>query len=398
MGDSRFVHLPLGYRYSTVYAGIRKIQRDDLTLIVSDTPASAAAVFTTNLVKAAPVLVSRAHLKTTRGKVSAILINAGNANCATRTGAKVAISSARGVARKLGVPVEQVLPASTGVIGVELNAMFILNALPRLFNGLGPGNFEAASRAIMTTDTVPKVATAEVPLKGGPVRIAGFTKGAGMIHPRMATTLGFIMMDAAVSAAHLKPMLKAAVDRSYHRLTIDGDTSTNDTVVVLANGASGVKPNEKERKVVGEVLAWVMEELAEKIARDGEGATKCITVHVTGARTQGDAETIARAIANSPLVKTAIAGSDANWGRVICAAGYSGASFDPARTDIQMQGVTVCRNGLAAPFDEDALKKKLDLPDTLIRLSIQGRGRGEARFFTCDLTEGYIRENASYRS
>jgi glutamate N-acetyltransferase/amino-acid N-acetyltransferase len=390
--------LPLGYSYATVYAGIRKTRANDLALIVSQTTASAAAVFTKNLVRAAPVELSRKHLAASRGKARAILVNAGNANCATPTAAKVALETSKAVARYGHWPVHHVLPASTGVIGVDLDPKKITSALPELFSNLSPDKFDEVARAIMTTDTVPKAAHGEVPLQDGVVRIAGVTKGSGMIHPNMATTLAFVMMDAKISPAHLKPMLSAAVERSYNRLSVDGDMSTNDTVIVLANGASGVAPNDRERKVVGEVLAWVMEDLAEKIARDGEGARKCITIHVNGARNDTDATKIARAIANSPLVKTAIAGSDPNWGRILCAAGYAGAAFDPAKVSIKMQGVTVCRNGIAADFDEGALKKLLDQPNTTITLTIAGKGKGRAQFWTCDLTERYIEINGSYRT
>lgn len=390
--------LPLGYSYSTVYAGIRKQPKDDLALIVSETAASAAAVFTTNLVQAAPVRLGRQHLKESRGKVRAVLINAGNANCATRTADKVTLDTCKGVARYGHWPVNQIIPSSTGVIGVDLNPKLITAALPDLFSGLSPDRFEDVARAIMTTDTMPKAAEGEVPLKDGMVRIAGLTKGSGMIHPNMATTLGFVMMDAAISPVHLKPMLKTAIDRSFNRLSVDGDTSTNDTVLLLANGASGIAPNEKERKVITEVLCWVLEDLAEKIARDGEGARKCVTIHITGARNDDEAQRIARSIANSPLVKTAIAGSDPNWGRILTAAGYSGAKFDPAKVSIEVQDVVVCKNGLAADFDEDHLKKLLDQPDCTIHFSISGKGRGKSKFWTCDLTEGYIAINGSYRT
>ena len=392
------MNLPLGYTYSAVYAGIRKTTKDDLSLIVSETPASAAGVFTKNLVQAAPVKLGRQHLRASRGKARAILINAGNANCATRTADKVALETCRAAARYGHWPVQHILPSSTGVIGVDLNSKLITSALPDLFSGLSADRFDDVARAIMTTDLVPKAASAEVPLKDGIVRIAGLTKGSGMIHPNMATTLGFVMTDAAISPANLAPLLKTAVNRSYNRLSVDGDMSTNDTILLLANGASGIAPNEKERKVFAEVLCWVMEDLAEQVARDGEGANKCITIHVTGARTNEDAEKIARAIGNSPLVKTAVGGSDPNWGRIICAAGYSGASFKPENVDIKLQGISVCSKGLAVDFDEDQMKSKLDTKDCHIRFSIRGKGKGETQFWTCDFTEGYIRINGSYRT
>jgi glutamate N-acetyltransferase/amino-acid N-acetyltransferase len=390
--------LPLGYAYAATYAGIRQVKKDDLALIVSGLPASAAAVFTQNRVAAAPVKLCRRHLKLSGGMVGAILVNAGNANCATRTGGAVALATSKAVAKLLKLPVSQVLPASTGVIGVELDPRKIIDALPRLVGGLGTDRFDDAAHAIMTTDLVPKTAFAETRLRRGVVRTAGMTKGSGMIQPRMATTLGFIMTDASIPAAQLRAMLKRGVERSYNRISVDGDTSTNDTLVLLANGASGVRPDVRELSKVEEEITRVMERLAQAIARDGEGARKFITIVVSGAVNDDGAVTMARAIANSPLVKTAVAGSDPNWGRVLSAAGNAGVAFDPSKTDVRMQGVMVCRGGLAAPFSEPELKRKLDAPECEIQVTVHGKGKGTARFWTCDLTEGYIRINASYRT
>jgi glutamate N-acetyltransferase/amino-acid N-acetyltransferase len=392
------LNLPLGYTYATTYAGIRQAERDDLALIVSGLSANTAAVFTQNRVQAAPVKLSRRHLKLSKGLASAILVNAGNANCATRTGDAVALSTCKAAAKILKTPVAQVLPASTGVIGVELDPRKITNALPSLAEGLRPDRFEEVSRAIMTTDTLAKTASGEAGFRRGKVRIAGMTKGAGMIQPMMATTLGFVVTDALIPVALLRTILRRSVARSYNRISVDGDTSTNDTLILMANGASGVRPDPKEFRDMEEAIAQVMESLARQIARDGEGAKKLITIDVTGAPNDDAAQRIARAIANSPLVKTAVAGSDPNWGRILCAAGNAGVVFDPAKTDVQMQGVTVCRNGLAAPFSEAELKQKLDAPETSIRLTIRGTGKGSARFWTCDFTEEYIRINASYRT
>ena len=390
--------LPLGYRYAATYAGIRAVEKDDVGLIVSGLPAAAAAVFTQNRVQAAPVRLSRRHLAASRGRVGAILVNAGNANCATRTGDAVALACAKAAARHLKLPVTQVLPASTGVIGVELNPKLIVEALPRLVEGLAEERFSEVARAIMTTDLVPKEACGEIKLRRGTVRVAGMTKGSGMIHPRMATTLGFVMTDAAVPLPALRAMLKRGVERSYNRISVDGDTSTNDTLVLLANGASGVRPDPKEAGVLEEGLAVVMEALARMIAKDGEGARKLVTIRVSGASSDEAAARLARAIANSPLVKTAVAGSDPNWGRILSAAGNAGEVFDPRKVDIEMQGVPVCRGGLAADFSEPELKRKLDADECEIRLKIRGAAKGQARFWTCDLTEGYIRINASYRT
>ena len=392
------MNLPLGYRYASVYAGIRAAARDDLSLIVSGMPATAAAVFTQNRVQASPVRLSRRNLAVSRGLVGAILVNAGNANCATRTGDAVSLATCKAAAKILKLPVTQVLPASTGVIGVELDPKLIVNALPGLVEKLAEDRFGEVARAIMTTDTVPKEAFGEVKLRRGTVRIAGMTKGSGMIQPLMATTLGFVMTDANIPLAPLRRMVRRGAERSYNRVSVDGDTSTNDTLVLLANGASGVRPDPKEFEAVEEGISQVMETLARKIARDGEGAKKLITIHVKGAPSDTAAVRIARSIANSPLVKTAVAGSDPNWGRIICAAGNAGVAFDPRKVDIEMQGVTVCRAGLAAAYSEDALKKKLDEPECEIRLAIRGTGKGQARFWTCDFTEGYIQINGSYRT
>jgi glutamate N-acetyltransferase/amino-acid N-acetyltransferase len=250
----------------------------------------------------------------------------------------------------------------------------------------------------MTTDLVSKTASAEVKLRRGTVSIAGMTKGSGMIQPLMATTLGFVLTDADIPPALLRPILKRSVERSYNRLSVDGDTSTNDTLVLLANGASGVRPDPKERGKFEEAVAHVMESLAQAIARDGEGARKFVTIRVNGTGTGDGAARIARAIANSPLVKTAIAGSDPNWGRILSAAGNAGVAFDPLKTDIRMQQMLVCRGGLAADFSEAELKLKLDAAECDIVVTIRGKGKGSARFWTCDLTEGYIRINASYRT
>ncbi len=385
------MNLPQGFRYAAVYCGLRKVAKDDLALIVSDTPAVAAAVFTQNRVVAAPVVLARKNLAASRGKASAILVNAGNANCATRTGDQVASATVRATAKALGVKPENILPASTGVIGVEMDGAKIVNALPALVQKLDAAHFDTVASAILTTDLVPKTAHAE--MKGA--RIAGMTKGSGMIQPNMATTLGFVVTDAVVSPVLLRTALKRAVARSYNRISVDGDTSTNDTVAVLANGASGVKPTAKAFEAA---LTEVLESLARQIARDGEGARKLITIDVEGAASEKAAEQIARSIANSPLVKTAIAGSDPNWGRILCAAGYAGVAFDPRKVDIDMQGIPVCRRGLAADFSEDELKGKLDLPDCSIRFAIRGTGRGRARFWTCDFTKEYIDINASYRT
>jgi glutamate N-acetyltransferase / amino-acid N-acetyltransferase len=392
------MNLPLGYRYSSVYAGIRKLPQDDLALIVSDSPASAAAVFTENRVQAAPVRIARFHLEQSRGLVSAVLINAGNANCATRTGDRVALACCDAVGKQLRVPPVQVFPASTGVIGVELDVNLITGALPKLVRGLASARFDDVARAILTTDTVTKTSHRKMTLRRRAVRIAGMTKGSGMIHPRMATTLGFVVTDAALAPSILAPMLAAAAKRTFNRISVDGDTSTNDTLLLLSNGASGIEPTDKELLKVEDALSQVLEDLAKQIVRDGEGARKLITIEISGASSEDAADRLARAIANSPLVKTAIAGSDPNWGRILSAAGNAGVPLDPSKVDIHLQGVLVCQGGVAADFSESELKKKLDGKDCLISIVLHGRGAANARFWTCDLTEKYIEINASYRT
>jgi glutamate N-acetyltransferase/amino-acid N-acetyltransferase len=390
--------LPKGYRYAALYAGIRKKKKDDLALVVSESVASAAGVFTTNRVQASPVVLSRKHLVASQGRASALLINAGNANCATRTGDKVALATVRAAAKLLRVPVRQVLPSSTGVIGVELDPALIVDALPRLVAGLSEDRFQEVANAIMTTDLVPKTAFAEIELAGGSVRVAGMTKGSGMIHPNMATTLGYLLTDAAVSPVDCRRLVASANDLSYSRITVDGDMSTNDTLILMANGASGIPLGGRDFSLFSEALTRVAQELAKAIARDGEGASKLVTIDVSGAASDADAVRIARAIGNSPLVKTAIGGADPNWGRIICAAGYSGANFDPRRVDISIQGVPVCQGGLAVEFSEPQMKKKLAAKECTVEFRVRGRGKGRARFWTCDFTDGYIRINGSYRT
>jgi glutamate N-acetyltransferase/amino-acid N-acetyltransferase len=388
----------LGYRYASIYAGIRKQAKDDLALIVPDKPAEAAAVFTQNVVQAAPIRLARKHLRASKSKVAAVLVNAGNANCATRTGDQAAAETCKTLARALRTKAHFVIPSSTGVIGVELDPKLITEAIPPLLEKLSENAFPSVADAILTTDTRPKIASQELKLKDGMVRIAGMTKGSGMIHPNMATTLGFVMTDAAVDADNLHKILLSATERSYNSLSVDGDTSTNDMVLLLANGASGVKPGAKELLALKELTTWVMESLAKQIAADGEGARKLILIHAHGFKSNEDARRIARSIANSPLVKTAIAGSDPNWGRILAAAGYSGVRFEPSDIDIDLQGVPVCRSGLAADFEEAELKQKLEDTDVRINLGSRKNGNGEARFFTCDFTEGYIQINGSYRT
>ncbi len=396
------VATPRGFRASALAAGIKKVKGAlDLALIISDNPeTSAAGLFTTNQAAAAPVLISRRNLALSRGRIRALVVNSGNANaCTGQAGLRTAQATTRAAAKLLGISPEQVMVASTGVIGMPLNLDLITERLPALKESLSAEDATAVTKAIMTTDTFPKACALRTEIGGQPVHLAGIAKGAGMIHPRVATMLSFITTDAAIAPRMLQNMLRAAVDVSFNCISVDGDTSTNDTVVMLASGASGVavRPGNESRSWFLPGLTQLCQTLARMIAKDGEGAKKLVTIEVSGARTPFDADRIARAIANSPLVKTAIAGSDPNWGRIICAAGYSGARFDPTKADISVNDFILCRNGLDAGFDEATAKKELDRPELTLRLHLH-QGRASARFWTCDLTHDYITINASYRT
>ncbi|MGA2630469.1 MAG: bifunctional glutamate N-acetyltransferase/amino-acid acetyltransferase ArgJ [Terriglobia bacterium] len=393
---------PAGFRAAAVAAGIKKAKGAlDLALIVSDAKGtSAAGAFTTNRAAAAPVLLSRHHLALSQGRARAIIVNAGNANAATgRAGLEAAERTTKAVAKLLKVPVEQVLVASTGVIGVPLNVDLISKKLPALHESLPSEDAASVTRAIMTTDTFPKCCVMRAELAGKTVHLAGIAKGAGMIHPRMATMLSFITTDAAIKPRMLQAMLAEVVERSFNRISVDGDTSTNDTVFMLASGASGVpvRPGDRSRSWFVAALSQLCETLAKMIARDGEGAKKLVTLEIAGARSPGDAERVARAIANSPLVKTAIAGSDPNWGRILCAAGYSGARFDPNRVDIRVNDFFLCRKGLDVGFNEAAAKREFDRKELTLHVDLHA-GSASTRFWTCDLTHDYITINASYRT
>ncbi len=390
--------VPLGFRFAAGYAGIRKKQAPDLALMVSDAPATAAGVFTKNSVAAAPVLLSKASLERSGGLARAVICNAGNANCATPDGMKVARRTARAVAGLLKAPREQMLVSSTGVIGEPLDVSKIEALLPQLGERLAPEGFQDAARAIMTTDTVPKVAFASVETAAGPVRIAGMAKGSGMIQPNMATMLSFLFTDADLKASTLRKMLKEAADDSFNSISVDSDTSTNDTVFLLANGASGVRPRGADRQAFASALRKVCQDLAVAVVRDGEGARKLLTIYVEGAPNDAAAKRIAREIANSPLVKTALAGADPNWGRILPAAGKSDVRFDPAKVDIFLNGHMVCEKGMRAKFDEPTVQKTMEETDSLLRFHIRGKGKGQARFWTCDFTEAYIKINAEYRT
>lgn len=393
---------PSGFKAAAVAAGMKKRDgRLDLGLIFSEQPASAAAQFTTNVVKAAPVLLCQEHLKKSDHSCRAILVNSGNANaCTGDRGLEDSRRMAQMAARILGIPAEQVLVSSTGVIGVFMPIERLEEKENELKIAINSAGLELVARAIMTTDTRRKVGTAEGMLGGMPVRICGMTKGAGMIHPRMATTLAFVLTDASISKALLIKALHEACNKSYNRISVDGDTSTNDTLAVLANGASGaslIDQEDEEYFQFVEGLTLVCGSLARQIVRDGEGASKFIEIAVQNAKSEQAATQIARSIANSPLVKTAMAGEDANWGRILCAAGYSGVSFDPYRVSIWIGDLKVCQNGTGVVFDEAQAKIILQEHDIRLRLDLQA-GSASSTMWTCDLTPEYVHINADYRT
>jgi glutamate N-acetyltransferase/amino-acid N-acetyltransferase len=393
---------PRGFRGGAVAARIKKTHSElDLALLVCDAhAATCAGLFTTNLVAAAPVLVSKQNLAESHGRCRALLVNSGNANaCTGRQGLHTARESARIAAKLLNLQPAQVLVASTGVIGVALELGLVTKQLPALVGKLSIENASAVAQAIMTTDTFPKACVLRSEVSGKPVYVAGIAKGSGMIHPRMATMLSFVTTDALIGPRTLQNLLRAAVDESFNRITVDGDTSTNDTVLAWASGlaAVGVRPGNASWAWFLEGLTQLCQYLAKMIARDGEGAKKLVTVEVQGARKPSDADRVARAIANSPLVKTAIAGSDPNWGRILCAAGYSGALFDPNKVDIRVNNLLLCRDGVDAGFDEASARKELDGKELALRLDLH-QGNASAHIWTCDLTHDYITINASYRT
>ncbi len=394
--------LPIGFTFAAASCGLKRSGLD-LAAIVSETPSAAAAMFTTNLVQAAPVILSKENLGRSRTQMRAIVVNSGNANCATGSaGLAASRKTARETARQLNCAPEQILVCSTGVIGVPLMVGKILGALPdlaRARKATAPA-FANVTRAIVTTDTRPKWAAERFRIGGKLVRILGCTKGAGMIQPNMATMLAFIITDAAIPPKPLAAALRDAVRGSFNAITIDSDTSTNDTIAVLANGASearAIRTATKEYALFAEALANVCRKLALAIVADGEGAKRVIEIEVRGARSERDASTIARTIANSPLVKTALAGGDPNWGRILAAAGRAGVAFEPSRVRIDLAGKRVCRNGLEVAFNERKLHRKMLAKYVPIRMDLCA-GRAAARIWTCDFTGDYVRINASYRT
>jgi glutamate N-acetyltransferase/amino-acid N-acetyltransferase len=397
---------PRGFRAGGIWCGIKASSRKrDLALIYSEKPCAAAAMFTTNRVKAASVIVSMEHLK--GGVLRAVIANSGNANACTGEAGIAAARKMAGLAADLfAIRPEEVAVASTGVIGVPLPVAAIENSAESLADSLraDESGHAAALEAIMTTDTRKKDGAVEVEIGGKPVRLGGMVKGSGMIHPNMATMLGFITTDAAISRNLLDKALRRAVRRSFNRVTVDGDTSTNDTILVMASGMAGNAPitaEGPEWETFAGALEHLCAALARAMARDGEGAARLVTVRLTGAATEDAAETLAKAVASSNLVKAACFGADANWGRILCAMGYSGADFDPAAVDVGFAScageIRVCSAGAAAPFSEEKAKEILSQEEIEIVISA-GQGAGAAVVWGCDLTYDYVKINGDYRS
>ena len=385
-----------GFRAAGIHVGVKThaAWKKDVALIVSDVDCAAAAMFTTNVVKAAPIHVDRKHLAD------------GNANACAPQGEENAIKMCAAAAKAIGCPPEDVLVSSTGVIGQTLKVQVIEEGMPALYEALDHSveASDAAAHAIMTTDTVKKEVAVETVIGGKTVRMGGIAKGSGMIHPNMGTMLCFLTTDCAISPAMIRAALKEVVCKTFNRISVDGDTSTNDSCIVLANGLAGnveITEQGADYRAFTEALMTLCTELARKMAADGEGAKHLITCTVTGAADEKTAETVARSVISSTLTKAAIFGADANWGRVLCAMGYSGAEFDPETVDVSFASaagdIAVCEKGRGLPFDEDLAKKILTEHDVEIRISM-GTGAGTATCWGCDITYDYIKINGDYRT
>ncbi|MDK2821315.1 MAG: glutamate N-acetyltransferase / amino-acid N-acetyltransferase [Clostridia bacterium] len=391
---------PKGFLCSGIEAGLKK-EKKDMALIVSEVPARAAAIYTKNKVKAAPLVVTQEHLK--KGIVRAVVVNSGNANaCTGSRGYQDAKEMAVITAKHLNCEPEQVIVASTGVIGVPLPMDKIAHGIEKAANQLSATGGNDAAKAILTTDTREKEIAVKLPLGGTTVTIGGIAKGSGMIHPNMGTMLCFLTTDVGMEQEKLQQILRAVADRTFNMVTVDGDTSTNDMVAILANGCANNTPlTVEEYKAFEEALEYVCCYLARLIARDGEGATKLITVRACRAASEADAKKLARSVAASSLVKSAVFGADANWGRIICAAGYSGADFDPTKIDIYLESAAgseqMAANGEPLPFNEDKAAMILKEEEIIITLDLK-QGTAGATAWGCDLTYDYVKINASYRT
>jgi glutamate N-acetyltransferase / amino-acid N-acetyltransferase len=401
------IPVPQGFDFAVAEAGFKYSQRNDLTVIHSDAPCVWAATLTRNLFQAAPVLVvkemlasdSSGHPGHVNRPVRAVAVNAGQANACTGEQGLVDCQDALSMtAEALGLSPEEILPASTGVIGDRIKLERWKQALPALGESLGRATALDAARAIMTTDKYPKMAWRSLPLGSGEVRVLGMAKGAGMICPNMATMLGFIICDAGVDQAWWREAVSTAVDRSFNRITVDGDTSTNDCVLALANGRAGGVREKKELAALAKALAGVCAELAGLIVQDAEGGTKVIHIRISGAKSTRQAELAARAVGHSPLVKTAMYGQDPNWGRIVAALGRSGAEFNPDHVSVALAGHTIFHQGAPVPMDWDnLLAAALCRQDVHLDITL-GQGQGRYTLQASDLTEEYIRINAKYRT
>ena len=404
MSDVSGFLIPAGFRFAAVKAGLKASGRTDFAVIVADEAASAAALFTANRVTAAPLQVDKEHLAATGGKVRVVAINAGNANCAAgQAGLDAAFATCAAAAVEFGCSPEEVFPSSTGIIGVPLPVEKLVAALPEINAGLGSesDHFQQVARAILTTDLVEKTAFARLTIDGKEVRIAAVGKGSGMIHPRLvpavphATMLVYILTDAEVDPAALQRILGRAVEVSFNRISVDGDTSTNDTVLLLASGASGARVLDGDEEFEA-ALTQVATSLARQIVADGEGVGHVVELRVNGAASDAEAVRVAKTIAHSPLVKTAWAGCDPNWGRLMAAIGNSGAEVDPAKIDIWFGELRICRDGgRAVEMDVAAAHAYLSQPEFSITIELN-QGDGSCVFWTTDLTAEYVRINADY--
>lgn len=392
-----------GFKANGVHCGIRKNRtKKDLALIVSDTPASCAAVYTTNLVKGAPLTVTKNNIE--NGIAQAVICNSGNANTCNANGIEIATDMCKLVENASGIKASDVVVASTGVIGQPLSVEPIKNAMPSLVEGLTYDGSSAAAQAIMTTDTVEKEIAVEFTLSGKACRIGGIAKGSGMIHPNMATMLVFLTTDAAISPEMLKKALSSDIQNTFNMLSIDGDTSTNDMVVVLANGKAEnneITEDNDDFKTFMKALNTVTVHLCRVIAGDGEGATKLLECKVTGADDEAIAKTVAKSVVCSSLLKAAMFGADANWGRVLCAIGYSGAQVDISKIDVAFASskgsICVCKDGAGVEFSEEKAKEILLQNEIEILVSL-GKGEFSATAWGCDLTYDYVKINGDYRT
>jgi len=385
-----------GFRFAGVCAGLRKEPgRRDLGLIAADWPVAAAGVFTSNRVKAAPVIVSQDHIR--GGHLQAVSANSGSANCFTgKAGLKLAYDSAAAVAREIGCAPELVAPCSTGVIGRVYELAKYRVGVREAAAALEPDRFEDFARAIMTTDTHPKMASATLKLGGVEVTITGCAKGAGMIEPKMATMLAFVMTDAALRPPALKRTLTRALPESFNAITIDGDMSTNDTLLLMASGAAGNRTLAgRDLATFEEAVAEVSSALAHELVRDGEGATKLVTVEVRGALTPADADRVARQIANSPLVKTAFFGCDPNFGRILMAAGKAGVALDLDRIEVSLGGIKLASRGALHTRALEAAAERMKAPEFSLTIDLK-LGKASAKIVTCDLSYDYVKINAEY--